>query len=240
MRLPVFVLLLFCSTASAPAIAESHWLLGAVAQFETGQRDSSSIEDSFLPFVAWENERVYIGIDKINVDLIDRSDMGVSLLAKPRYPTSTQFGQAELKRDFALEFGVSASIGFFPWTFSVAALADVTGVHGGHRVSVSAGQVFPLGPGELSFDLSAEYQSAELAMHLYGVSAVESSMELMAFRPGAQWKTGAESVYQIQIGKQSALLLGAELGVVPDSLTVSPRRSERVVAEAFIAIVRQF
>lgn len=240
MRLPVYVLLLLCSTASAPAIAESHWLLGAVAQFETGQRDSSSIEDSFLPFVAWENERVYIGIDKINVDLLDRSDMGVSLLAKPRYPSSTQYGQAELKRDFALESGVSATVGFFPWTFSIAALVDVTGVHGGHRVSLSAGQVLPLGPGELSFDLSVEYQSAELAMHLYGVTAAESSGDLTVFQPGAQWKTGVESAYQFQIGNQSALLLGAELGVVPESLTRSPRRSERVVAEGFVAIVRRF
>lgn len=171
------------TTFANGAIAEGSWIFGAFVDGETGIYVGE--EDSFelLPYLAYETERLHIGLDGISYEVIDLDGLSVDITLDPRFapdvPDSALF--EGLDRDDALELGFAATYAFGPAYATLSLEGDVTDAHGGFAGEAALGYQLALGGIGIDASAGVKLRDAALNNYLFGVSEAEATATRAAF-----------------------------------------------------------
>ncbi|MCY4334468.1 MAG: MipA/OmpV family protein [Litoreibacter sp.] len=229
------------------AIADGKWTLGLIAAGETGYYVGEKDEIGLLPYISYETERFEVSLhDGLAYHVIknegpDGSAVQLSFLLTPRW--EPHFGDDPivngLKRDTALELGVSGIYEKDIFFVQTEALADVSDTHSGYEASAVVGLQQDFGAFSLEGGIGARYRSSDLNRHLFGVSATEANARRAAFNPGSS-TTGFASI-------SAAYAIGANTALVGDisfedfgKMEVSPLVDEGSNTSFALGLIHQF
>lgn len=177
--------LLACISALAgtTAQAEGDWIIGLLATGGQSPYVGGKNEAELLPYIAYETDRFYIGVDELSYDVIDTDQLDVAVRFEPRFspdfPDTALF--EGLERDDAFELGFAATYDFGVFYSSASLQGDVAGAHDGMAGSVAVGYEAQLGFAMLDFSAGVKLRDAKLNNFLYGVAADEATANRAAF-----------------------------------------------------------
>lgn len=221
MKLSLPVLVCSC-VLTHPAYAEGDWILGVLADGSQSPYVGGTDSVDLIPYIAYETDRMHIGIDEISYELIDTGNLALSIMLDPRFapdlPDTTLFDG--LSRDTAFEAGFAASYGFGAASANLSLQHDVSGVHDGFAGELSLGYEAELG--QIALDLTAglNFRDSNLNNYLYGVSTANVTAERAAFEMDNTVNVFAEMTALMQVS-DNAFLLGevryTDLGEAADS-----------------------
>ncbi len=205
---PFLSCLLLAGLSATAADAEGTWIAGVIADADqspyVGGRDSVEL----LPYLAFEADRLHVGIDGVRYELIDQGNLSVSLTLDPRFspdfPDTALF--AGLDRDDALEAGFSATYSFGAAYVGMSVQGDVTGVHDGFAGRALVGYEADLGPVALDVNAGVYLRDANLNTYLYGVSVGEVTAARPMFEMGNTINVFADVTALMPIGDRTFLL----------------------------------
>jgi outer membrane protein len=203
-------------------LAEGNWIIGILADGSQSPFVGGEDDAQLLPYLAYETDRLHIGIDEISYALIDTQNLELSVMLDPRYasdlPDTVLFDG--LTRDDAFEAGISASYSFGAASANLSLQHDVSGVHNGLAGAFSLSYEVELGSIELDLNAGVKLQDADLNNYLYGVSAADVTADRAAFEMDNTINAFAEVTALMPIS-ENAFLLGevtyTDLGKAADS-----------------------
>jgi len=234
-------LLACASILSTPAFAEGDWIVGLLVDGNqspyVGGKDSADL----LPYIAYDTDRLHIGIDEISYELIDTGNIELSVMLDPRFasdlPNTALFDG--LTRKDAFEAGFSASYNFGAASANLSLQHDVSGVHDGFAGELSFGYETQLGPVELDLNAGVKLRDANLNNYLYGVSASEVTADRAAFEMDNTINAFAEVTALVPISG-NAFLLGEVTYTDLGEATNSPLVDRDNKTDVTIGLLFQF
>lgn len=227
--------------AAAEGLRYSLGLLAGAGQspFETDETTTGLIPDFLIA-----GDRFSFGTSGLTFDILEAAGLTVSARLAPRWfaaDPSDVAGLEHLKRDIAVEAGLSARLTMGSFAAEVEALKDVSDTHGGTAVTaalstgVSVSDRFTVGA-----RLGATWMDADLATYSYGVLPGEATGPLSAYRVKASVipSIGLNASYALS---DSVSLTGAlETGFLPDSVTDSPIVRRDTVTSVMLGMRYEF
>lgn len=169
------------------ASAEGQWTIGALAIGATEVYVGDGDTASFAPIISYDTEKLHIGFDGLTYQVYDyglgQIDVAVAYRGAPAFPENNARFKG-LKREDAVEIGLSTQLQFGDAYVGLDTLTDVTDAHGGTEADVTLG--YEMNAGAFQFDaaIGARYRSAKLNQYLYGVTALEATANRSAFIAG--------------------------------------------------------
>lgn len=204
-------LALLLAAAATPAMAdEVKWGIGLGGVLEdAGYKDVGS-ETNFLPVFYIETERFRLVGPSAAFELYSGSDFELSLVGQYRsdgYEAADGdiFNGME-DRDGSVDVGLEAEYETDFGDFELGVLADASGTHKGHEVSLAYSIPFTLSRGVISPYVAYELQSSKLVDYYYGVRESEATAWRPFYKPG--------STNNVEVGINSEWLFGDRHGFV--------------------------
>lgn len=202
---PLIIAISAAALTASSALAEGDWIVGIIADGDQSPYVGGDDSVEAIPYIAYETERFYIGIDGLRYHAFDNGSVSIDAFLDPRFapdmPDTALF--EGLDRDDTLEAGLSATYSFGPMYAVASVQADIAGAHDGLAGEVAVGYEAALGT--VMFDASAgiRYRDANLNAHLYGVSAAEATATRPAFEISDTANAFAEISAIVPIGAQT-------------------------------------
>lgn len=164
------------------ASAEGQWTVGGAGIGATGIYVGEEDTAGFAPIISYETEKFYIGLDGLSYQVFDyglgQVDVALGYRGAPAFPDMDPLFDG-LKRDDAVELGVSTNLDFGNAYVGINALADISDAHGGKEADFNVGYVLNVGNLQVDTAVGARYRDAALNQYLFGVTEAEAT----AIRP---------------------------------------------------------
>ena len=226
---PGLALLVAVTALSLPGGAKAeglHYSIGLLAgagqsPFETGDPDTGLIPDFLI-----EGDRFSFGTSGLTFDVLEGAGLTISARLAPRWfaaDPSDVAGLEHLKRDIAVEAGLSARLTMGTFEAEIEALKDVSDTHGGMAVNaalstgISVSDRFTVGA-----KAGVTWMDADLATYTYGVLPAEASGSLAAYRVGDSVIPSISVNASYALADHVSLTGGVETSFLPESVTDSP------------------
>lgn len=211
-------------------------------------KNSDSPSSTTIPYIAYDWENAHIGVEGFSYDFFSKAfgisnQLSIELSIEPRWTftdpeDSTQF--ENIKRDTALEAGVSVTTEFAGLSVTAAYLEDISGVHDGSEASLELGLEIELGSLEAGFSIGYIQRDKSLNLHLYGVKKNEATATVAPFSPNASGFPFIESQWTLPLGKRNALIAFAKYEQLPTSIEKSPLIDQDYNASVGVLVLRRF
>lgn len=226
---PGLMLLIALGALSLPASAQAEGLrysIGLLAGAGQSPFDKDETDAGLIPDFLIEGDRFSFGTSGLTFDVIERGGLTLSARLAPRWfaaDPADVAGLEHLKRDVAIEAGLSARYVLGNVEAELEALKDVSDTHGGIAVNaslstgISVSDRFTIGA-----KLGATWMDADLATYSYGVLPAEANGSLAAYRVGDSVIPSIGINASYALSDQVSLMGGVETSFLPDNVTDSP------------------
>ncbi len=182
MRKKIMSMALICIVSGASA--EGDWTVGILGVGATGVYVGEDDAASFAPILSYDTEKFHIGLDGLSYQVYDyglgQIDLVLGYRGAPAFPEKKALFDG-LKREDAVELGISTQMEFGNAYVGLDTLTDVTNAHGGTEADISLGYVINAGGLQIDAAVGAKYRDDKLNQYLYGVSAAEATAGRSAF-----------------------------------------------------------
>lgn len=228
-------------TAQAEGLHYSVGLLAGAGQspFKTDGTDAGLIPDFLI-----EGERFSFGTSGLTYEVIQGGAFTLSARLAPRWfaaDPSDVVGLEHLKRDVAVEAGLSARLALGNFEATVEALQDVSDTHGGTAVNASVSAATSVSDRlTLGATVGATWMDADLATYSYGVLPAEASGSLAAYRVRDSVIPTISINASYAVSDNVSLMGGVETSFLPDSVTDSPIVKRDTLTSVVIGLRYQF
>lgn len=244
---PGLALLVAVAALSLPGGAKAeglHYSIGLLAgagqsPFETGDPDTGLIPDFLI-----EGDRFSFGTSGLTFDVLEGAGLTISARLAPRWfaaDPSDVAGLEHLKRDIAVEAGLSARLAMGNFAAEIEALKDVSDTHGGMAVNaalstgITVSDRFTVGA-----RMGATWMDADLATYSYGVLPGEATGSLSAYRVKASVIPSISLNASYALSDTVSLTGGLETTFLPNSVTNSPIVKRDTVTSVMMGMRYEF
>lgn len=166
------------------ASAEGQWTIGLLASGATGVYVGEKDEAGFAPLLSYDTEKLHVGLDGVSYQVYDyglgQIDVVLGYRGAPAFPDKNPLFDG-LKREDAVELGISTQLEFGDAYVGLDTLTDVTNAHGGTEADITVGYVMAAGRFQLDAAVGARFRDDKLNQYLYGVSTDEATSDRSAF-----------------------------------------------------------
>lgn len=222
-----------------------NWQVGAFGSVSNNPyRGTDSADFGGLPFVAYDAERMHIGIDGIDIkyfanDYFTASVIG-SLRSEPFDNDNGDYLRGMKERDMAFEAGLGFSARIWRGSLDANYLTDVNDAHDGHEVDVSYS--VPVQWGDVNFDWGAgvTWQSKKLVDYNVGVRRDEVRNDRAFYAPDAAFVPHLDLTVAYPITEKLHLIGTGGLEFLTDEYTDSPLIDEDYIMSAGVGLVYTF
>lgn len=223
------IFLITLGALSFPGNAQAEGLrysIGLLAGAGESPFDNDETDAGVVPEFLIEGDRFSFGTSGLTFDVIEKGGLTLSARLAPRWfaaDPADVAGLEHLKRDVAIEAGLSARFAFGNIVAEIEALQDVSDTHGGMAVNaslstgISVSDRFTVGA-----KLGATWMDADLATYSYGVLSAEANGSLAAYRVGDSVIPTISINASYALSDKVSLMGGVETSFLPDSVTDSP------------------
>ncbi|MCK0122704.1 MipA/OmpV family protein [Loktanella sp. F6476L] len=199
--------------AGTSASADGPWTIGVFATGATDVYLGDDQEVGFAPIISYDTDRLHIGVDGLSYQFYDyglgQLDVVLGYRGAPVFPDKNpRF--AGLKRDDAVEAGISTQLAFGNAYVGLNTLTDITDAHGGTEADLTIGYTTLVGDVQFDASVGARYRTAKLNQFLYGVSDVEATTNRRAYT--ANDTTTAFADITIGYAVTDAIIAVAQIG----------------------------
>ena len=226
---------------ASSAAAEGDWIVGLIVQGDSQIYEGGTDDAILLPYLAYETDRLHIGLDGISYQALDYGDLAVDVTLNarfgPDFPDTTLF--EGLDRDTAFELGFDAQYNFGAAYVGLALAGDISGAHDGYEGQASLGYAFETGALALDVSAGVILRDANLNAYLYGVSAAEATATRAAFDLGDTTNGFASVSAAFALSDQAYLIAEVSYEDLGDARN-SPLVSKSESTEISIGIGFQF
>jgi MipA family protein len=226
---PGLILLIALGVLSHPSGAQAEGLrysIGLLAGAGQSPFDKDKTEAGLIPDFLIEGDRFSFGTSGLTYDVIQGGDFTLSARLAPRWfaaDPSDVAGLEQLKRDIAIEAGLSARFAFGNFEAELEALKDVSDTHSGMAVNASVSTGFSVSDRlTIGAKAGATWMDSDLATYSYGVLPAEASGSLAAYRVGTSVIPSIGINASYALADHVSLTGGVEVSFLPDSVTDSP------------------
>lgn len=226
---PGLALLVAVAALSLPGSAQAeglHYSIGILAGAGQSPFETVNPDTGLIPDILIEGDRFSFGTSGLTFDLLEGAGLTVSARLAPRWfaadPSDVSVLE-HLKRDIAVETGLSARLDMGNFAAEVEALTDVSDTHGGAAVNaalstgISVTDRFTVGA-----KAGATWMDADLATYTYGVLPDEATGSLSAYRVKASVIPSISLNASYALSDTVSLTGSLETSFLPDSVTNSP------------------
>jgi len=172
-----------CSLSASSALAESDWIFGLLATGGENPYVDGEEDISLFPYIAYETERLHIGIDEISYDVVDSDPLEISIVLQPRFspdfPDTVLFDG--LDRDDGLDAGLSLTYQFGDFYADTSVKTDISGASDGSAGKIAVGYEAALGPIFVDVSGGVKLRDEKLNNYLYGVATDEVTAARASF-----------------------------------------------------------
>lgn len=226
---PGLALIVALGVFSPPGSAQAEGLrytVGLLAGAGQSPFERDGTESGLIPDFMIQGDRLSFGTSGLTYEVIQRGDFALSARLAPRWfaaDPAEVAGLEHLKRDIAVEAGLSARFAFGDFEAEVEALQDVSDTHGGMAVNAALSTGFSVSDRfTIGARVGATWMDADLATYSYGVLPAEASGSLAAYRVRESVipSIGINASYAFT--DHVSLTGGVETIFLPDSVTNSP------------------
>jgi MipA family protein len=214
--------------------------IGLYAGATTSPFEADKVTGAALPDFLIEGDSFSFGTNGLTYDVIETESMTLSARLAPRFGVadpSDVAGLEHLKRDIAVEAGLSASLALGQFQFAVEALKDVSDTHDGMAVTASVGTMFELSDRfSIGARAGATWMDRKLATYSYGVLASEARAGLPAYQVQDSLIPSLGIEANFALSDHMALVGGVSAEFLPDSVTASPIVKRDTVVSAMIGV----
>lgn len=141
------VLSMVLAFTASTAVAEGQWTVGGGGIGATGIYVGEEDTASFAPILSYDTERLHIGLDGLSYQVFDydlgQVDVALGYRGAPAFPDGQLF--EGLKREDAIEFGLSTQLDFGNAYVGIGALTDISDAHGGTEADLNIGYIMNVG-----------------------------------------------------------------------------------------------
>lgn len=244
---PALVLLIALGVLSLRGGAQAEGLrysIGLLAGAGQSPFDKDGTETGLIPDFLIEGDRLSFGTSGLTFDLIQKEDFTLSARLAPRWfaadPADVD-GLEQLKRDIAIEAGLSARFAFGNFEAELEALQDVSDTHGGMAVNASLSTGFSVSDRfTVGAKVGATWMDSDLATYSYGVLPAEASGSLAAYRVGESVIPSISINASYALADHVSLTGGLETSFLPQSVTDSPIVKRDTLTSALIGLRYEF
>lgn len=244
---PGLVLLVALGVFSLPDNAQAEGLrysIGLLAGAGQSPFDKDGTETGLIPDFLIEGDRFSFGTLGLTYEVIQRGDLTLSARLAPRWFAADKAdvaGLEQLKRDVAIEAGLSARFALGNFDAELEALQDVSDTHGGMALSASLSTGFSVSDRiSIGAKAGATWMNADLATYTYGVLPAEASGSLAAYRVGDSVIPSISINASYALADHVSLTGGVETSFLPESVTDSPIVKRKTLTSAMIGLRYEF
>lgn len=166
------------------AAAEGQWTVGILGVGATGVYVDEDDAAGFAPLLSYDTEKFHIGLDGLSYQVYDyglgQLDVVLGYRGAPAFPDDNPLFDG-LKRDDAVELGISTQLEFGNAYLGLDTMTDVTDAHGGTEADLSVGYVVAAGNFQFDAAVGARFRDEKLNQYLYGVTPAEATADRAAF-----------------------------------------------------------
>lgn len=244
---PGLFLLIALGVLSLPGSAHAEGLrysIGLLAGAGQSPFEKDGTEAGLIPDFLIQGDRFSFGTSGLTYEVIQRGDFTLSARLAPRWfaaDPADVAGLEQLKRDIAVEAGLSARFAFGDFEAELEALQDVSDTHGGMAVNASLSTGFNVSDRfAIGAKVGATWMDADLATYSYGVLPAEASGSLAAYRVGESVipSIGINAIYAL--ADHVSLTGGVETSFLPESVTNSPIVKRKTLTSVVIGLRYEF
>jgi MipA family protein len=244
---PGLGLLIALGVLSLPGSAQAEGLrysIGLLAGAGQSPFDKDGTETGLIPDFLVEGDRFSFGTSGLTFEVIQRGDLTLSAKLAPRWfaaDPADVAGLEQLKRDIAIEAGLSARFAFGNFEAELETLQDVSDTHGGMAVNASLSTGFSVSDRfTIGAKVGATWMDADLATYSYGVLPAEASGSLAAYRVEESVIPSISINASYALADHVSLTGGVETSFLPESVTDSPIVKRDTLTSVMIGMHYEF
>lgn len=222
-----------------------NWQIGALGRVSSNPyRGADSADLTVLPALAYDAERLHIGLDGIDAKFWKNEFASVSILGNVRMepfdPDDSRYLTGLEDRDMAFEAGIGGSLRVWRGELQASYLTDLNDAYGGHEVDVS--YYLPTEYENFSFNFGAgvTWQSEDLADYNVGVRRNEVRSDRAFYAPDAAFIPHLDFSVTYPVTERFAVVGTSDVNFLPDEYTDSPIIEDDYVLSAGLILVYNF
>jgi MipA family protein len=218
--------------------------IGLLAGAGQSPFDKDETEIGLIPDFLIEGERFSFGTSGLTYDVIQGGDITLSARLAPRWfaaDPADVAGLEHLKRDIAIEAGLSARFAFGNFAAELEALQDVSDTHSGMAVNASLSTGFSVSDRvTIGAKVGATWMDSDLATYSYGVLPAEASGSLAAYRVAESVIPSISINASYALADHVSLTGGLETSFLPRNVTDSPIVKRNTLTSVMIGMRYEF
>lgn len=221
------------------------WQIGAFGQISSNPyRGADSTDLDALPVLAYDAERLRIGIDGIDAKVWMNDFASVSIIGglrmEPFDPGDSSYLNGLEKRDMAYEAGIGGSLRVWHGELQASYQTDLNNAHGGHEVDVA--YYLPTEYEKFSFNVGGgvTWQSEDLVDYNVGVRRNEVRSDRGFYSPDATFIPHLDFSVTYPVTESFAVVGTTDVKFLLDEYTDSPIIDEDYVLSAGLVLVYTF
>jgi len=221
------------------------WQIGALGEVSTNPyRGADSTDLSALPALAYDAERLHIGLDGIDAKVLTNDYSSLSIIGnirmEPFDPGDSRYLNGLEERDMAFEAGIAGSMRVWRGELQASYLTDLNDAYGGHEVDVS--YYLPTEYENFSFNFGGgvTWQSEDLADYNVGVRRNEVRGDRAFYAPDAAFIPHLDFSVTYPVTEQFAVVGTSGVNFLPAEYTDSPIIDDDYVLSAGVVLVYTF
>ncbi|NIY77503.1 MipA/OmpV family protein [Thalassospira sp. HF15] len=222
-----------------------NWQIGALGRVSSNPyRGADSADLSALPALAYDAERLHIGLDGIDAKVFKNEFASVSILGNVRMepfdPDDSSYLNGLEDRDMAFEAGVGGLLRLWRGELRANYLTDLNDAYGGHEVDVAYYLPTNYERFRFNFGGGVTWQSEELVDYNVGVRRSEVRSDRGFYAPDAAFIPHLDFSVTYPVTEQFAVVGTSGVRFLPDEYTDSSIIEDDYVLSAGLVLVYNF
>ncbi|WP_412557756.1 MipA/OmpV family protein [Thalassospira sp. MIT1370] len=221
------------------------WQIGVLGRGSSNPyRGADNTDLTGLPMLAYDAERLHVGIDGINAKVWENKFGSVSLLGnlrmEPFDPDDSPYLKGLEDRDMAFEAGLGGSLRLWRGEVKASYLTDLNDAYGGHEIDV--GYYIPTNWDKFNFNIGGgvTWQSEELVDYNVGVKRSEARSDRGFYAPDAAFVPHLDFSVIYPVTESFAVIGTSDVRFLPDEYTDSSIIEDDYVISAGLVLVYTF
>lgn len=222
-----------------------NWQIGALGRVSSNPyRGADSADLTALPALAYDAERLHIGLDGIDAKVFKNEFASVSILGNVRMepfdPDDSTYLNGLEDRDMAFEAGVGGLLRLWRGELRANYLTDLNDAYGGHEVDVAYYLPTNYERFRFNFGGGVTWQSEELVDYNVGVRRSEVRSDRGFYAPDAAFIPHLDFSVTYPVTEQFAVVGTSGVRFLPDEYTDSSIIEDDYVLSAGLVLVYNF
>lgn len=221
------------------------WQIGAIGTLETSPyRGADNVDPGGLPWIAYDADRLHVGIDGISAKVIKTPVADLSLLGNVRMAPfdngDSNYLRGMKDRDTAFEGGIGLSGDLGAGTLKLDYLHDFSNAHDGQEADLSYKLDLGQGHWKYGFGGGVLWRSAKLNDYYVGVSSAEARSDRPAYSADSAFLPYVDA--SLGYAFSSGIMLRGSIKAtwLPGTYTDSPIIEDDVIYGAKLGLIYQF